>query len=516
MSILLLVLSILPDLSIDGKFTPELKAQLAVADADQIIEVIVHMREQADLSALSDGTTKTEKLLYLQEFAKSHQDDLLKYLQSLENKVSVNQTWWIFSGLMFTATKNIIETVAARSDVDYVIDNFEVRLETNFNKYPNDTRIRTPEWNISKIMADSCWAAGYTGANIIIGHIDTGMDTSHPALEGNFSGYWFDAVNGQPAPYDDNSHGTHTAGIICGGDGFGPFTDDIGVAPGVLLAVAKAFNASGGASTSDIHAAMQWMAGIPVKAVCNGWGSSSSTSTEFWDDCMNWRNLGIFPIFPIGSSGPNPGTTGTPGNFPINIGSGATNSVDNVASFSSRGPAPNQSPWNDTSYWYRPDWNLTKPDIVAPGVGIRSSIPGGGYQQMGGTSFTSSHIAGAAAILYERDSTLTPEELYNILLENADHPSQGEPYPNNNYGWGRLNVWNALQSIPGVKEQETDIVKKDFLIPTIISGPLHLPQNQKVTVFDILGREVEPPYLAPGIYFIENDKKIIQKIIIMK
>ncbi len=509
-------MSILPGLSIDGKLMPELKAQLAAADADQIIEVIVHMREQADLSALPDGATKTEKLLYLQEFAKYHQDDLLKYLQSLGNKVTVNQTWWIFNGLMFMATKDIIETVAARSDVNYVIDNFEVRLETNFNKYPNDTRIRTPEWNISKIMADSCWTAGYTGANIIIGHIDTGVDTSHPALEGNFSGYWFDAVNGQPAPYDDHGHGTHNAGVICGGDGFGPFTNDIGVAPGVLLAVAKACNAQGSGQPSWIHNAMQWMATLPVKVVYSGWGSASTTNLEYWNDCMNWRNLGIFPIFPVGSSGPGAGTAGTPANYPINIGTGATDSGDNVASFSSRGPAPNQSPWNDPQYWYRPDWHLIKPDIVAPGVNIRSSIPGGGYQLWSGSSFTSSHVAGAAAILHERDSTLTPEELYNILLENADHPSQGEPYPNNNYGWGRLNVWNALQSIPRVKEQETYIVKKDFLMPTIISGPLHLPQNQDVTVFDISGREVDPPYLAFGVYFIEDDNKIIQKIIIIK
>jgi len=225
-------------LSIDGKFTPELKAQLAAADADQIIEVIVHVREQADLSSLPEETTKAEKLLYLQEFAKSHQKNLLNNLGKQSN-VTILQTWWIFNGLMFMATKNIVETVAARSDVDYVIDNFNCYIDIE-EKAKDVEQLRTPEWNIYKVKADSCWAAGYDGSTIVIGNIDTGVDVNHPAFGGRWvPGGWYDAINGISDPYDDHGHGTHTMGIACGGDGNGPFFNDIGVAPGANFIAAK-------------------------------------------------------------------------------------------------------------------------------------------------------------------------------------------------------------------------------------------------------------------------------------
>jgi bacillopeptidase F len=222
--------------------------------------------------------------------------------------------------------------------------------------------------------------------------MDTGVDITHPALEGKWlSPYWYDAVNNQPNPYDDNGHGTYTMGIILGGDGFGPFEKDIGVAPGAKFVACKIFNADGSGYSSWIHSGFQkileWKSqGVPIVAVSNSWGSIVTTSTEFWQDCLNWKNAGIIPVFAIGGGGPTPGSANTPANFPIVIGVGSTDQNDNIASFSARGPAPNQSPWNNTQYWPRPDWNLTKPDISAPGVNVYSSIPGGGYASWNGTS----------------------------------------------------------------------------------------------------------------------------------
>ena len=125
-------------------------------------------------------------------------------------------------------------------------------------------------------------------------------------------------------------------------------------------------------------------------------------------------------------------------------GVGATDSVNNIASFSARGPAPNQYPWNDTVYWARPDWNLIKPDISAPGVNVRSANLSGGYSYGSGTSSATPHVTGAFAILLQRDSLAGYETLYQTLLDCADEPAQGAPYPNNDYGWGTLNVYTAL------------------------------------------------------------------------
>ena len=131
---------------------------------------------------------------------------------------------------------------------------------------------------------------------------------------------------------------------------------------------------------------------------------------------MNWRNAGIIPVFPIGSSGPGSGTAGTPGNSPIVIG------VSNGPP--ATGPASDQSFWNNPQYWMRPDWNLTKPDISAPGVNVYSSLPGGSYENMSGTSRASPHVAGAIAIIRQKNPEISIPEVYNLLLDYSDKPSQ--------------------------------------------------------------------------------------------
>ena len=239
---------------------------------------------------------------------------------------------------------------------------------------------------------------------------------------------------------------------------------------------------------------MQWMALQAPDVVVAPWGSPAIT-TEFWDDCLNLRAIGIAPVFPVGSSGPGSGTTTTPGNFPLVFGVGTTDNNDNIASFSSRGPAPNQYPWNDTIFWSRPDWNLTKPDISAPGVNIRTSDLGGGYTIISGSSFACAHVAGALALLLSKDSTADYLTLYNLLLDYADEPAQGAPYPNNNYGWGRLNVYSALQQLGseeyghGKPEIGIKVLPNPFTRQTGIKAimPVETARDAKIAIYDHQG-----------------------------
>jgi len=476
-----------------GVIHPHLAEKLEVLQEDESIAAIVHMKAQADLLILPRGTPKAEKIQYLMDFAEQHQADLINYLESLGNQVIINQTWWIFDGLMFTSTREIIERVAARADVDFVIDDFVIQLDTKV------VETRTPGWNIDKVDAELCWDDGYTGAGVIVGNMDTGVDVSHAAFGGRWvPGGWYDAVNGQPNPYDDHGHGTHTMGTLCGGDGNGPFTDDIGVAPGATFIAAKCFNSGGSGQSSWIHNAFSWFAGQDATVCSNSWGSSSTTSTAFWNDCINLRNMDIYPVFSIGNTGPYPGSAGTPGNFPIVTGVGSTNSSDNLASSSGRGPAPNQSPWNSPSNWGRPDWNLTKPDISAPGVSVRSSVPGGGYGYMSGTSMACPHVAGAVALCLEKNAALDYFAIYNYILDEADEPPQGAPYPNNNYGWGRLNCYSTLTAVPvGVEEVESPqpITELGFsLTPNPVASYLTLNlqipvrNSINVNIYNVAGR----------------------------
>jgi subtilisin family serine protease len=205
-----------------GVIHPQLAEKLTTLQQGEQLEVIVHMKAQADLSTMSDAT-KAEKILYLQEYAELHQHDLLNYLESLGNQVTVLETWWIFDGIML-----------------HSIDNFAIQLDPIIEEDMDDAGTRTPEWGISMVSAPQCWNDGYDGTGIIVGNIDTGVDHDHPAFHGRWvSGGWFDGINGLPDPYDDHGHGTHTMGTICGGDGNGSDPNDIGVAPGANFIAAK-------------------------------------------------------------------------------------------------------------------------------------------------------------------------------------------------------------------------------------------------------------------------------------
>jgi hypothetical protein len=182
--------------------------------------------------------------------------------------------------------------------------------------------------------------------------------------------------------------------------------------------------------------------------VCsNSWGSSR-TATTWFSYCQALTNLGITVVASIGNTGSGGSTSTPPGSYPIVIGVGATTSTDDIATFSGRGPAPNSSPWNNNAYWPRTDWNLINPAVAAPGSGVRSFAPGGGFANMDGTSMSCPHAAGACALLLSKKSSLTPVELFNLLADNADHvPQGGSTWPNNNYGWGRLNCKRAIEAV---------------------------------------------------------------------
>ncbi len=516
--------------------SPELKIQLENLQDNEKITVIVVMDTEYPFGAVENLPIK-EKTDIFKKIAHNSQQNLIDYLQQFISEIEEIKQFWVFNGLHIRATKKIVNELMKRDDISAIIHNGVIKLP-KVKGLPNS---RTPEGNISKVMADSCWYAGYTGDSIIIGHLDTGCDFNHPALSGKWSGYWRDCVNEQTQPYDDNGHGIFSAGIICGGDGLGPFVDDIGVAPGAKLVVAKVFNASGSGQYVWIDAGMEWIAdlkvdsGVDIRAVSNSWGGSTY-DLHFWNMCLTWKSIGILGIWAIGSSGPGQGTCNAPGNYPLVLGCGATDSNDVIASFSSRGPAPNLSPWNDTLYWFRHDWNLTKPDIVAPGVNIRSSYNNGGYMTMSGTSWTNPHVAGGVAILCEANPNLTVTQLYNLFLDNTDRPSHGAPYPNNTYGWGRLNVWKALQAALNINENETDRLFQQITIsPNPCQGRIKIKPSDidySIILYDIAGREVYrtilkknfstvnlPGQLKNGVYFLRIDtpsRVIVKKFVLLR
>ncbi len=449
----------------ESKVTKELKAQMDNASPQEKISCIVSMNPAYPYNKVRNLSVQ-EKIQIFKNIAETSQKPVIEWLETMPEKVEILQRYWVFNGFHIKATSDVIKMLAKREDVKGIFHNGKVYVIDISVSDASYTTSRAIEWNIQKIMADSCWNAGYTGAGVIIGMTDTGVEHTHPALSGKWAGYWHVSQGLPPSnePYDDHGHGTHVMGTILGGDGFGPFADDIGVAPGAHFAAAKVLNSNGQGTYAQCAEGLQFMAdlkdSVDIEAVSNSWGGANAADTFFYPITRTYVSIGIVPVFANGNSGPNPGTVLCPGSYSNVIGVGATDSNDNIANFSSRGPAPNQHPFNDPSTWLRDDWNLIKPQISAPGVSIRSCVPGGGYDTWQGTSMATPHVTGAIAIICQKNPNLDVKTIYSILIDNVDQPSQGSPYPNNDYGWGRLNVWRALNATPTVNQPYISVIQR--------------------------------------------------------
>ncbi|NJE29819.1 alkaline serine protease [Thermococcus sp. 18S1] len=295
--------------------------------------------------------------------------------------------------------------------------------------------------SVSQIGADTVWnSLGYDGSGIVVAVIDTGIDASHPDLQGKVVA-WYDVVNGKTTPYDDNGHGTHVAGIVAGTGAVN--SQYIGVAPGAKLVGVKVLAADGSGTISDIIAGVDWVVqnkdkyGIKVINLSLG-SSQSSDGTDSLSQAVNnaWA-AGLVVCVAAGNSGPNTYTVGSPAAADKVITVGAVDSTDTIASFSSRGPTA--------------DGRL-KPEVVAPGVDIiapRASGTSMGtpidnyYTKASGTSMATPHVAGAAALILQAHPTWSPDKIKTAFIETADIVAPTE-IADIAYGAGRINVYKAI------------------------------------------------------------------------
>ncbi|MDB4893955.1 MAG: serine protease, partial [Firmicutes bacterium] len=399
----------------------------------------------------------------LHDVADKGQAGLAPLLNSLQatGAIANVQRFWIVNAIAVTGDAKALDALSHRPEVEKITPSKSYQLlggkagtagaPAVSNSPPAATAqpgTLATEWNIDRVNAPGAWGLGIDGTGVVVANLDTGVDGTHPALARKWRGAdgspaiysWFDAVNNNnTAPYDDHSHGTHTMGTIVGSEASG--ANQIGVAPGARWIAAKILNASGNGTDVDILEAGQWIlapGGDASKApdvVSNSWGGGSGIDEWLRPTVQAWRAAGIVPVFANGNSGPGAGTVNTPGNYPEVIGVGATDATDMVASFSSRGPSP---------------YGEIKPEVSAPGVGIRSSVPGGQYQGgWSGTSMATPHVAGVVALLRQVNASLTPDEIEQIITSTAvpRTDSQYTTVPNNGYGYGIVNAFDAVSSV---------------------------------------------------------------------
>jgi len=442
----------LPSIALRSNIEPQLLKQ-ALSAPDEPLRFVVHLRERADLRPSSREPDRLARRRWvvqaLQGTARRSQTSIQTYLSARQATGHVRSfiPCWIFNGLAVIADTETLLELAQRPEVEII------RLDRKRRLSPLPEQVQPVldqwtgpsagvEWNIQRIGADLVWEAlDIDGTGVVVANMDTGVDWEHPALHSRYRGYnpkgfdqhrgnWFCATDeGYLYPGDGHGHGTHTMGVMVGREG----ESSIGVAPGAQWIAVKAFDNGGYSYDSWLHSGFQWLLApegdvtLAPEVVNNSWGTDVGADTTFQPDVQALRAAGILPIFSAGNNGPGGGTVGSPASFPEALAVGATDPEDQIASFSSRGPSP---------------WAEVKPELVAPGVDVRSSVPGGAYALSDGTSMAAPHVAGAAALLLQARPSLTVTETEQMLTDSA--LPLGERIPNNDYGWGLAEAYEAV------------------------------------------------------------------------
>ena len=261
-------------------------------------------------------------------------------------------------------------------------------------------------WGLEELEIPKLWEQGITGKGVLVGHLDTGADGTHPALKdaiGHFAE--FDLI-GEPVPgataHDTDEHGTHTAGTIAGRK---VRSTAFGVAPEATLA--SAIVIEGGNVIARILAGMDWVVGLGARVLSMSLGLPD-WHEDFLPVTRILRARGVLPVFAVGNEGP--GTSRSPGNYAEALSVGACDADDHVADFSS-------------SQEFVRKTDPIVPDLVAPGVDVISSVPGGGYKKMSGTSMATPHIAGLAALLLHAKPNATVDEVEAAIFASCNLPS---------------------------------------------------------------------------------------------
>lgn len=473
---------------------------LAKTNAGEKVEFIIVMRQQADVSMSKFLKTKAEKGNYvfntLESIARQTQK---KVTEILAKEQAPFHSFFVVNAIYTLGDAKLLQLLALQNEVAYITSNPWTALDMPVDfQAANALETRDGiEWGIRKINADEVWALGYTGQGVIIGGQDTGYDWQHPAIKQTYRGWngatanhnysWHDAIRAinpvhgdsiptpslnpcgldSKVPCDDHSHGTHTMGTMVGDDGMG---NQIGVAPDARWIAARNMERGYGSPVTYIECFEWFLAPTdlnnrnpdPSKAphvINNSWGcpefeGCNASNWALMEIAVNnLRAAGVVVVQSAGNSGSSCGSVDNAaaifeGTFSV----GASQQNDTIAGFSSRGNVT-----VDGS-------GRLKPNVVAPGVGIRSAVRNGGYQSWNGTSMAGPHVAGVVALMISANPDLAGQvEKIEDIIEQTAKPMlsnqscggrSGSEVPNSTYGYGRI---DALAAVEKALQLTTDV-----------------------------------------------------------
>lgn len=472
--------------------TDQLKQKIEVSGQTEMIRINIKLKDQFDSQRLMSqvkSMSKTERRAHvievLKDFSQLSQEGVIADLNDFQLSGSVNQvtTLWIANIINCYASPEVINELARRNDIAS-IDHDEYRVlidpvESEDVYYEEgNSGSREITWNVIKINADDVWALGFNGDGIVVSVIDTGVNYEHVDLadhvwtDPDYPYHGYDFVNNDNNPMDDHGHGTHCSGTVAGDGTAGSQT---GVAPEATIMCCKVLDAGGGGTESGVWNAIEFSVehGADVMSLSLGWQHSWGVDRATWRTAFdNSLAAGIIASVAAGNEGdqqgsyPIPDNVRTPGDLPPAwlhpdqtltggisgiICVGATDSNDDLAGFSSRGPCDWSavSPYND--YPFQPEMGLIRPDICAPGVNIKSLdyASNTGYASgWSGTSMATPANAGMIALMLQKNNLLTPEQINQTIEETTVVLVAGK---NNNSGSGRIDALAAVNAtaMPG-------------------------------------------------------------------
>ncbi len=319
----------------------------------------------------------------------------------------------------------------------------------------NDPLYAANQWNMQRINAARAWQMLYTQnlfaapAEVTVAVLDTGIDTTHPDFAGRLApGYNYIPEPGpdkQPGTADDIinppmrdgfGHGTHVAGILAAGlnDGVGV----AGVAPQIRIAPYRVLGDTGGGTIADVAAGII-SATVDGAQIINMSLTTTSPSTTIQNAVQYAAAQGVLLLAAAGN-----GYTSQvywPAAYPEVVAVAALDYSDVHAVYSNYGPQVEISaPGGDlTTRKVFSTWSSDAIDRCATPV-YSNGAP---YCTRSGTSQATPAVAGAAALLWSLDPTLTAADIRALLRDSADPLLEPSQY----VGAGKLNVANALREL---------------------------------------------------------------------
>ncbi|MDX1977769.1 MAG: S8 family peptidase [Pseudanabaenaceae cyanobacterium bins.68] len=306
-------------------------------------------------------------------------------------------------------------------------------LASNFSPVPDPL---VNSYGADLIDVPAVWAQGYTGRDVVVAVIDTGIDLNHPDLAGSFwrnpdeiagdrldndnngyvddlTGYDFVSRDGNPIHTTSRElHGTHVAGIISANrngvnaiDSNNQTYEVTGIAYDALIMPIRVLNSSGRGNSQAVASGIRYAVDNGADIINLSLGSPMISNLEL--EALRYaEQKGVVVVAAAGNNGYTavvpeyPARLAATEDFGIAV--GAVDRNQQVAQFSN--PAGDQA-----SY----------PFVVAPGVSILSTIPNGNYGILSGTSMAAPHVTGVVALMLQANPNLTPTQVKDILSQTA-------------------------------------------------------------------------------------------------